>query len=808
MKIVGVFHGYKPVHTAGAEMMAHHILRWFAEREHEIVVLTPITMFPLGLTEMNLEGVKVLPFETPDFMDHIRSADILLTHLDMSTRVTKWAKEVGRPCVHIIHNPYSLATWKFKDGDIDLAIFNSEWICKNPQPLQVPSTVVYPPVFKKDYFFKEIDHSRREFVTLINRNTNKGGRFVADITARMPHRFFMLVRGAYPPDDQWCPPHPNVLDQGHTANVRDDVYRRTKILLVPSLMETWGRVAIEALWAGIPVIANSLCAEPGLQESLSDAALWAPRHAPYGTPDDVAEWVKTINLLDNNQELYEQQVQKGYARAEYLERKTVQQLEALEQQFFSILNRSSKSRVNVFAQERHYLEHLTPTLHQVHPENRGLVVVPEPLKIDAIREGHRVISYDPKYALGVNRTVLRYSDPVTSLALVASHTDQAVAEQMGFPAVRQEHGIGQTYEGEANSSYAGSPTHGRLFAYLAPGYHPYLKNKKKYPEKMAHMTGLPLLDRYKEMKEFPNVVGFVFHWDNTVRPETRATWPFWKNAISELSQERSVKLHCHPREKQRFFREFLVPQGLTHLWVETLEELHESVNVVCGDNTSAVFILGALGHPMVLLNAPSYRRSVEHGLRFWDCEDAGPNCEQPTRLVDAIREAETETDLSYRESALNYIFKRRNHASLVQALLLEEWLVFRQKQVDENPYISAEMKRSLDVSGYGPLLKGQTYLLKREDASALIAKGLAITPNLGDIRSYEWPTKYQETNGGIMRPRAIGEKLYRVEEKFRDNGIEYKPGDMVLKREIKPENLQKCKVYEPKTQKPKGMETK
>ena len=161
--------------------------------------------------------------------------------------------------------------------------------------------------------------------------------------------------------------------------------------------------------------------------------------------------------------------------------------------------------------------------------------------------------------------------------------------------------------------------------------------------------------------------------------------------------------------------------------------------------------------------------------------------------ADAIKEAENETDLSYRESALNFIFKRRKYASLVQALLIEEWLIFRQKQVEENPYISVEMKRSLDVSGYGPLLKGQTYLLKRDDASALVAKGLAITPNFGDVRKYEWPTKYQETNGGIMRPRAIGEKLYRVEEKFRDNGIEYKPGDMVLKREIKPENLQKCK---------------
>lgn len=812
MKIYALLHGFGHRHVAGAEKYAHDMFRWFASRGHEILVITPQTMFEEGVQKADFEGIPMVSMDSVNLKETLREADICVTHLDCSTLMTQICKEISRPCVHIIHNPYSLGTWKFVDGDIDLAIFNSEWIYKRKQPLNVPATVLYPPVFEKDYCLPD-SGQEREFITLLNRNINKGGPFVAEIAKNMPDEKFMMVRGAYPASEQHCPNLGNVFDQGHTADPRQDVYARTRILLVPSLMETWGRVAIEALWAGIPVIANSLCTEPGLLESLGDAALWAPRSGQkQGYPNqEVAQWVTQIRSL-SDPDRYQQRVELGLQRAKFLEQKTIEQLTALEQQFFSLVNHQRCSRVHVVASEIHYMRHLTPTLHQMHPDRRGLLVVPESLKIQAVREGHRVVSYDEKHPLTISRTLVRYGDPATSLGLVAGTIDQKTVEQLGYPVFRQEHGLGQTYDlpgGKKNASYAGSAQHGRLFGYAAPGTHPYTKQKQAFPKIPAYRVGLPFLDRFPEQTTKPAAVGFVFHWNNTVQPETEATWDYWMPSILKLRDVMEVRLHCHPRERDRFMR-YLELENVEHLFVEDLEDLHQQVDVVCGDNTSAMFMLAAVGHPIVVLNHPKYRRHIDYGLRFWECEDIGIPCNHPSQLQGCVAQASLreEEDYRFRKSALNYLFYRLKDASLVQAMILEGLIDFRVHTRDQNPYTTVFVQTSFHSSRYGAMVKKQSYFVKREDAEQMRNKGLVSFNVPGELREYEWPTLPQSNNGGMMRPRQPGESLLRVEEKFRDNGVEYKPGDMVLSREIRSENLEKCRKYEPKARKPEGMETK
>jgi glycosyltransferase involved in cell wall biosynthesis len=69
--------------------------------------------------------------------------------------------------------------------------------------------------------------------------------------------------------------------------MRDDVYARTRVLLMPSERETWGRVGVEAMCSGIPVIAHPT---EGLRESLGVAGMFVDR-------DDVAGWVRTVHKL-------------------------------------------------------------------------------------------------------------------------------------------------------------------------------------------------------------------------------------------------------------------------------------------------------------------------------------------------------------------------------------------------------------------------------------------------------------------------------------------------------------------------------
>jgi glycosyltransferase involved in cell wall biosynthesis len=68
-----------------------------------------------------------------------------------------------------------------------------------------------------------------------------------------------------------------------------EVYGKTRIVLIPSAHESYGRVALEAAVSGIPTIA---CPIDGVREALGDACLWVDR-------EDVEAWIAQIEALDD-----------------------------------------------------------------------------------------------------------------------------------------------------------------------------------------------------------------------------------------------------------------------------------------------------------------------------------------------------------------------------------------------------------------------------------------------------------------------------------------------------------------------------
>jgi glycosyltransferase involved in cell wall biosynthesis len=71
--------------------------------------------------------------------------------------------------------------------------------------------------------------------------------------------------------------HPNVVLQPRTHDMRQ-VYRATHILLAPSQWEeAWGRVATEAQFSGIPVLASD---RGGLPEAVGPGGSVLPHDAP------------------------------------------------------------------------------------------------------------------------------------------------------------------------------------------------------------------------------------------------------------------------------------------------------------------------------------------------------------------------------------------------------------------------------------------------------------------------------------------------------------------------------------------------
>jgi len=123
--------------------------------------------------------------------------------------------------------------------------------------------------------------------TLVNLSPEKGGEVFRYLVRSMPDDRFLGVRGGY--GRQMRVVGPNVETIPTTQDMVGDVYARTRVLLMPSETETWGRTGIEAMCSGIPVIAHPT---PGLRESLGDAGIFVDR-------SDLAGWIAAIRDLDD-----------------------------------------------------------------------------------------------------------------------------------------------------------------------------------------------------------------------------------------------------------------------------------------------------------------------------------------------------------------------------------------------------------------------------------------------------------------------------------------------------------------------------
>ena len=302
--ITWIIHMYPPVHNAGAEWMAHAMNRYLIEKcGFKVNVIVPT--FPIR----EFEGVNIIIFDQKAKIEYaIRHSAVILSHLDYSNHAVLTASQARRPCILVMHNHMQEVYLQKYMNQINSKnlhlVHNSLWIQELYRHFEMNSTVVYPPVTWKDYRTKDSD--RRRYVTLINLNRNKGGDILIQIAKRMPDVEFMGVEGGY--DSQIKDTSiSNIKYVPNTPKIQD-IYIQTRILLVPSAEESWGRVAVEAMSSGIPVLANPT---PGLREACGYAGIFIER-------ENIAEWVTQIRKLLRDQSYYKKVGAGCFARAQEL----------------------------------------------------------------------------------------------------------------------------------------------------------------------------------------------------------------------------------------------------------------------------------------------------------------------------------------------------------------------------------------------------------------------------------------------------------------------------------------------------------
>jgi glycosyltransferase involved in cell wall biosynthesis len=284
MRILYSIHLYPPKHNCGGEYYIHNLNKYLVKQGHEIRVMLHRAKQDNIKVPYEFEGVEVMG--NINHLDAYRWADVLVTHLDFTHFTVLLGKDIGKPVVHIVHNHHKYNPIENGSGSINV-VYNSEWI-KEELNYNWPSVVVRPAVDRKrfDVCSNPWDN---EFITMINLNTNKGGRVLQKIAKIFPDKKFLGVKGSY--DIQITDQPENVTVINNTTDILS-VYKKTKVLLMPSQYESWGMTATEAMCSGIPVICTPT---KGLVENCGTAAL-------YCKGRDSSEYDDFGNVVDDTDE--------------------------------------------------------------------------------------------------------------------------------------------------------------------------------------------------------------------------------------------------------------------------------------------------------------------------------------------------------------------------------------------------------------------------------------------------------------------------------------------------------------------------
>lgn len=277
-KILAISHYYAINNRGGGEVMLHRILRDFVKQGYEVDAVANKT--EAGISE--LEGVTVYQGMQYEHMIE-KDYDLIVTQFENAPWVLDKAEERGIPTLYIVHNNIEATKYILNNHNPSLVIFNTDWV-KNDCNYNGKSIVVHPPIYAEEHAT-----TPGNMITLVNLLTSKGANVFYNLAQHLQRNKFLGVKGGYFKEQQVIISRPNIQIIENTQDMKNDVWSKTRILLMPSSYESYGMVGVEAMASGIPVIATPT---PGLKESLSYAGIF-PRDNTLGA------WKAEIIRLSN-----------------------------------------------------------------------------------------------------------------------------------------------------------------------------------------------------------------------------------------------------------------------------------------------------------------------------------------------------------------------------------------------------------------------------------------------------------------------------------------------------------------------------
>ena len=274
MRVMLFLHSMPPYRYTGGELMTLELAASLAARGHTVEAFVD---HAIG-SGIDYKGITV---HGSGYLrsDIAHTFDLFITHPEIRTDITYYT--VDMPYVAIVHNTSTNTMRSLDRQPPDLTIVNSQWTMDHvPESCHVKGVeLINPPTT-----ITPID-GPHYYVTIINYSVDKGGDVFAHVARAMPHVQFMAVCGGH--GVQKAGDFPSNV---HLMDATSDmawVYSETKVLLFPTRIESYGKVAAEAMACGVPAIVSDI---PALHEVCEGSAMFVD-------PLDPAAWVAALTTM-------------------------------------------------------------------------------------------------------------------------------------------------------------------------------------------------------------------------------------------------------------------------------------------------------------------------------------------------------------------------------------------------------------------------------------------------------------------------------------------------------------------------------
>lgn len=293
LRVAALTHFAVPFRNAGGETVLHQLLKALADAGHEVDLW--MTDCPEAPPVTEYEGITIHGEKRHPVIS-VASAlrpkpDVVITQFHRASLILKRAKRQAKT-IYIAHNDMIVTHQMSLSMAPDLVVVNSDWVkeslIRRKMPLPDQVLTIHPPLGAQ--------HRVRtigDAVTMVNLNADKGSHVFYEMAARFPDQKFIGVVGSHGPQ-VIRKDLPNVEIVQNNPDLKP-VWKRTKVVLMPSIYESYGLIPAEAGLSGIPTISTPT---PGLKESRGKAGIFVDR-------DDLDGWELRLDTLLNDAAEYE-----------------------------------------------------------------------------------------------------------------------------------------------------------------------------------------------------------------------------------------------------------------------------------------------------------------------------------------------------------------------------------------------------------------------------------------------------------------------------------------------------------------------